>query len=51
MPPHTPLWRSRDYWLLLLGTGVSGLGDQIYAFVLLAEGAIAPLRGMLPRPE
>lgn len=34
MPPQTPLWRNRDYWLLLLGTGVSGLGDQIYAFVL-----------------
>lgn len=29
-----PLWRNRNYLLLMLGTGISSLGDQIYAFVL-----------------
>ncbi len=34
MTSEGPLWRNRNYRLLLLGTAVSGLGDQIYAFVL-----------------
>ncbi len=34
MSEEAPLWHNRNYWLLLVGTAVSGLGDQIYAFVL-----------------